>query len=363
MLFPIISARSPASPLTSPPIFSTGDAKANAETLAWFGTAYGRRVRSPDRAETSGTAANLSTVVDFSKAAAIAIPKPRGYAPLVVLGGVLIALFALRAMPLAPPPALDRVHDPLPIEAAPHIEALQQPAQDAPAARADAEQLARDASEEAEKLKVAPAELPRVSAPDANLAAPSNEAPIADITTPTPTTPLPALPPAVPLSPVTAPAAEARLAAAPAPAPISKPDPVTVTEGQAISLQPSPVVKANLPTVQRPAGAPPLSQTGNRDLIAGQAHLAEGNLPAARAAFAKAFETGLPEAALALGNTFDPVSLAKVGLKEKGDPQIARRWYRRAFELAMSRPAMPRPAMSRPTMSRSTMSRPARRQP
>ena len=340
MLVSITSARSPTSPKR--------DAKANAETLAWFGTAYGRRVSSPVRVETSGTNSELSDAVDFNKAKAIASLKPRTCGPLVVLGGVLIALFVLRTMPLAPPPALGPVHDPLPIEAAPHIEASQQPAQAWPAARADAERLAHDATEEAEKLKAAPAEMPRESASDTILAAPSMEPPIADITAPTPIAPPPKLPPAVPLDPMIAPAAEARLAASPAPALIPRPDFVTVTEGQGIALDPSPVVKANLPTTQRPAAAPSLKKSAHPDLVAGQAHLAKGDLPAARAAFAKAFETGLPEAALALGNTFDPVSLAKVGLKDKGDPQIARRWYSRAFELAMSRPGMRRPTMRRP---------------
>ena len=328
MLLPITSARSPTSPM--------GDAKANTETLAWFGTAYGRRVRSIDRAETPSTGAILPTVIQDSPAAPEDTLHRSRYAPLVVLGAVAIALIALRTMPLSPPPALAPVYDPFPVEPAPQIEASQQPTPDGPPTRQEAERLARDASEVVEPLTAEPLMEPRV----------------ADIKAPTSTTPQPTLPPAVPLGPVTAPTAEARLAAAPTPKLDSRPDAVTVTEGQVTALPPSPVLKANVPTTQRAAVAPPLNKSAHPDLIAGQAHLTKGDLPSARRAFAKAMDTGSPEAALALGNTYDPVSLAKVGLKDKGDPQIARRWYRRAFELAMTRPAMSRPGMSRSGMRR-----------
>ena len=302
MLVPIISARSPTS--------SMGDAKANTETLAWFGTAYGRRDHSIDRAEMPGFSVSHPAVLQGSPATTAtteaapteAIVRPivrqRRYAQLVVLGGVLAALLALRTMPIVPPPSLGPVYDAHPINAAPHVEAS------------------------------------------------------ASIT------PQRTLPPAVPLGPVSAPTAEARLAAAPAPAPIPRPDPVTVTEGRGPEVQPSPApvvkevnegneVKANLPAAQRPLAAPPSNKSVHPDLIAGQAHFTKGDLPAARRAFAKAMDTGLPEAALALGNTFDPVSLAKVGLKDKGDPAAARRWYRRAFELALSSPSRPRSTMRR----------------
>lgn len=65
----------------------------------------------------------------------------------------------------------------------------------------------------------------------------------------------------------------------------------------------------------------------------GQERFAKGDLAAAREHFSKAAAMGLPEGALALGNTFDSVSLAKAGLKHSGNPERARQWYRRAFEL------------------------------
>jgi hypothetical protein len=325
MLVPITSARFPSS--------LTGDAKANAETLAWFGTAYGRRDRPIDQAKAPGSGAILPTVIQCNPATNEATLRRSRYAPFVVLGGVLVALLALRTMPLSPPPALAPVHDPFPVEPAPQIEASQQPTPDVPPTRQEAERLARDASEVVELLTAEPSMEPRA----------------AGITAPSFTMPQRMLPLAVPLGPVTAPPAEARLAGAPAPPPIPRPDPVTVTEPHDIAVQPSPVpvVKANPPAAHRPPAAPPLNLAGNPDLVAGQAHFTKGDLPAARRAFAKAMNTGLPEAAFALGNTFDPVSLAKAGLKDKGDPQIARRWYRRAFELAMFQPGKSRSALRR----------------
>ena len=172
MLVPITSADFPAS--------LTRDAKANAETLAWFGTAYGRRDHSIDRAETPGISVILSSVIHGGPAAteaatteaapteAIARPivRQRRYAPLVVLGGVLAALLALRTMPIAPPPVLGPVHDQLPI---------------GPANRADAERLAHDAAEDAEKLAAAPENVPidpsPASTPDSMAAAAPIEPP------------------------------------------------------------------------------------------------------------------------------------------------------------------------------------------
>ncbi len=74
------------------------------------------------------------------------------------------------------------------------------------------------------------------------------------------------------------------------------------------------------------------------DLIEGQKLFAKGDLIAARKHFERVAAKGLPEGALAAGNTFDPVTLAKAGLTQPGDPAKARRWYRRAHELAQAKP-------------------------
>jgi len=82
-----------------------------------------------------------------------------------------------------------------------------------------------------------------------------------------------------------------------------------------------------------------VNAAGNPDaatsvLLEGENLFAKGDLEAARQRFEQAAKMGMPEGALALGNTYDPVSLAKTGLNLTGDPTRARQWYRRALELA-----------------------------
>jgi hypothetical protein len=69
-------------------------------------------------------------------------------------------------------------------------------------------------------------------------------------------------------------------------------------------------------------------------LLQGEKFFANGDLEPARQRFEQVAKMGMPEGALALGNTFDPVSLAKAGVNQTGDPTRARQWYRRALELA-----------------------------
>ena len=76
------------------------------------------------------------------------------------------------------------------------------------------------------------------------------------------------------------------------------------------------------------------SDAANSALLQGEKLFAKGDLEAARQRFEQVAKMGMPEGALALGNTFDPVSLAKAGVNQTGDPRRARQWYRRALELA-----------------------------
>jgi len=76
------------------------------------------------------------------------------------------------------------------------------------------------------------------------------------------------------------------------------------------------------------------SDTASSALLQGEKLFAKGDLEAARQRFEQAAKMEMPEGALALGNTYDPVTLAKAGLNLTGDPTLARRWYRRALELA-----------------------------
>jgi hypothetical protein len=65
--------------------------------------------------------------------------------------------------------------------------------------------------------------------------------------------------------------------------------------------------------------------------------LANGDLAAARLLFRRAAEAGSAEGALALGTTFDPVVLQRLGaIGAAADPAQARQWYQRAAELGSS---------------------------
>ncbi len=90
-------------------------------------------------------------------------------------------------------------------------------------------------------------------------------------------------------------------------------------------------------TAHRPAPSSidTAADAGRRQLRLGEKLLARGDLAGARQQFEEAARQGLPEGALALGNTFDPVSLAKVGISAPGDPARARRWYREAYLLTL----------------------------
>jgi TPR repeat protein len=69
----------------------------------------------------------------------------------------------------------------------------------------------------------------------------------------------------------------------------------------------------------------------------GQDFLANGDLAAARLLLRRAAEAGSAEAALALGTTFDPVTLQRLGaIGAMADLVQARRWYQRAAELGSS---------------------------
>jgi hypothetical protein len=65
----------------------------------------------------------------------------------------------------------------------------------------------------------------------------------------------------------------------------------------------------------------------------GDQFVASGDLVAARLVFRRAAEAGNAAAALALGATFDPVVLARIGVRGMGaDVEKARSWYEKAKE-------------------------------
>ena len=77
---------------------------------------------------------------------------------------------------------------------------------------------------------------------------------------------------------------------------------------------------------------------GTTPLARGQTLMTKGELEAARRVFKKAADKGSPEGALALGSTYDPANLERFGLADAPpNRNEAKRWYRRAHELARSK--------------------------
>jgi hypothetical protein len=71
-------------------------------------------------------------------------------------------------------------------------------------------------------------------------------------------------------------------------------------------------------------------------LARGHAFLSDGDVALARVFLRRAAERDDPQAALALGGTYDPVELRGLGVpnfQAQADPAKAREWYRRAAEL------------------------------
>jgi len=75
----------------------------------------------------------------------------------------------------------------------------------------------------------------------------------------------------------------------------------------------------------------------------GEEQFAQGNVAAARLMYERAADIGLPEAALALGASFDTEELARLSVRGgvQADAKEARRWYERALQLG-ARDAEPR---------------------
>ena len=130
---------------------------------------------------------------------------------------------------------------------------------------------------------------------------------------------------------------EQQVALSQAPA-VTPPTPADPAASQIRALQARALPARALPVRALPArlNKPSTSSAaGNAAFLAGRKLAERGDLPAARLQFEKAVKAGLPEAALALGNTYDPVSLSRTGSARAGDPDHARQWYRRAYALAL----------------------------
>ncbi len=136
------------------------------------------------------------------------------------------------------------------------------------------------------------------------------------------------------------PAVSSRPAPIPSPPAVSPPTPAPPAPPR--QMQPAP--SAMIPPRQPPAVSPPSPeitrptpadrQRAEGFLSRGKAMLAEGNIVAARLFLERAADAGLAEAALLIGETFDPRELRRLGAQGiAADPARARSWYEKAQQL------------------------------
>jgi len=161
-------------------------------------------------------------------------------------------------------------------------------------------------------------------------------APAPRVTAPPPAAPAIVTPPPAPLAPVVTTPPPAAVAPTPppiAPTPVAAPPP-------AASI---PAPRAAAPATAAPVSPPPPPMstvaTPDRDEIAAllaraRTYLSAGDVAAARLVLRRAAERDDPQAALALGGTYDPTVLKRLGIVNfQADPTLAREWYRRAAQL------------------------------
>ncbi len=117
--------------------------------------------------------------------------------------------------------------------------------------------------------------------------------------------------------------------ASPPPQPV-QPPPARVPERETV---------ARLPAVEAPpASRPPARALSQDDIVLlikqGEQFIAAGDVVTARIVFQRAAEAGDPNAAVALGATYDPTVLARLGVVGMGaDVEKARNWYQKAESL------------------------------
>lgn len=121
--------------------------------------------------------------------------------------------------------------------------------------------------------------------------------------------------------------------ASPPPQPVLPPQP-RLPEREAVARLPAAPPVAEAPPASRPA-ARALSQDDIVLLIKqGEQFIAAGDVVTARIVFQRAAEAGDPNAAVALGATYDPTVLARLGVVGMGaDVEKARTWYQKAESL------------------------------
>ncbi len=89
-------------------------------------------------------------------------------------------------------------------------------------------------------------------------------------------------------------------------------------------------------TLAAPASAAPDHSEITGLLARGRTYLSDGDLASARVFLRRAAERNDPQAALALGGTYDPAELRRLGIPNfnaQADPAKAQEWYRKAADL------------------------------
>jgi hypothetical protein len=146
---------------------------------------------------------------------------------------------------------------------------------------------------------------------------------------PAPAATAPAPPPALPPTP----AAVAPMPPPVAPTPVAAPPPAASVPAP---KAPPPAIATPVPALP-PATSP--AAASDRDEIAAllaraRTYLSAGDVAAARLVLRRAAERDDPQAALALGGTYDPIVLKRLGIVNfQADPAQAKDWYRRAAQL------------------------------
>jgi hypothetical protein len=129
---------------------------------------------------------------------------------------------------------------------------------------------------------------------------------------------------------------------------VSAPTPPTSTaaapaSAASASLPPPTPTREALASPTSASSPPPTSIAAASDhseivglLAHGRAYLSDGDIASARVFFRRAAERGDPQAAFALGATYDPAELRRLGipnLQSQADPAKAQEWYRTAADL------------------------------
>jgi len=114
------------------------------------------------------------------------------------------------------------------------------------------------------------------------------------------------------------------------------------TEGTVRNVTAAPVPGLGSAAATNDKNKPTLDGPGSRTdatalLSRGDAVFGTGDIASARLFYERAADAGNAQAAIRLGETFDPAFLARAQMKGvRGDPAVALRWYKRARELGAS---------------------------